>query len=75
MTDRWDWVTPEMFDDELRRQASNEDLLTIPGVYELVREQLNNEVLEALAQNKHRCVQCGSKLDDEYDCAWCDGEE
>jgi hypothetical protein len=51
MMKRYDWVTTEMFDTklaELLDDLSGYELLAIPGLYEVVSEQLNNDVLEAL---------------------------
>lgn len=39
-------MTNEEFDEILNELASQEDLMSIPGVYEIVREHLNNAVLE-----------------------------
>ena len=51
----YSWGTDEMFDNKLRRIAARlgaEYLLGIPGVYELVREDLNNEVLTKLEEER-----------------------
>lgn len=47
----YDWVTTEMFEEELEEliHRDTHNLLTIPGVYEVVAEHYNNEVLERLA--------------------------
>ena len=48
---RYSWVTTEMFDAklaELLDEMSGGGILQIPGVYEVVSEHLNNDVLEAL---------------------------
>jgi len=46
------WVTDEMFDEELERvvkeKAMEGTLMATPGLYEVVREEFNNEVLERL---------------------------
>ena len=52
MSKKYDWVTDEMFDEKLREVAQDFDLLTVPGVYELVKEEFNNEVLKALEQDR-----------------------
>lgn len=52
MAKDYSWVTTEMFDQKLRELAQDFDLLTIPGVYELVAEDFNNEVLAALEQDR-----------------------
>jgi hypothetical protein len=47
----YDWVTNEMFDEELEKvieEASASTLIAIPGLYEVVREEFNNEILERL---------------------------
>lgn len=46
------WVTAEMFGEKLIELAACEDLLAIPGVLELVSEALNNEVIEALQDER-----------------------
>jgi hypothetical protein len=51
----YDWVTDEMFDfklTELVEQMSPFDLLQIPGVYEVVVEELHDEVLSALEEER-----------------------
>lgn len=51
----YSWVTDEMFQEELELRMdsmSTESILAIPGVYELVSEELNNEVLEALKNKR-----------------------
>ena len=42
-------ITTEQFDNSLREILKNmtaEQLLTIPGIYEIVSEEFNNDVLE-----------------------------
>ncbi len=54
-TDDYSWVTNEMFDAELTEICSDVGtvgLMSIPGVYELVKEDLNNEVLERLRDRR-----------------------
>lgn len=46
------WITDEMFADKLGEICASEDLLSIPGVYEIVSDHFNNEVIEAL-QDEH----------------------
>lgn len=44
-------ITNEEFDEELERQVgrmSAGTILAVPGVYEALKEELNNSVLEAL---------------------------
>lgn len=59
------WVTTEMFSAKLTEICENEDLLAIPGVYEIVSEHYNNEVLEALESERPEeeeegdCENCG----------------
>lgn len=57
MTDRseeendYSWVTNEMFDEKLEQIVGHmppEELLSIDGIYEILREELNNAVLDAL---------------------------
>jgi hypothetical protein len=74
----WEWVTDEMFDDELERQVGNlssAEILAIPEVNGLLREELNNVILEALAEEEERCMSCGSELMDNGECFDCDGPE
>ena len=50
-------ITDEQFDSKLAEILSGMDgeaLLQIPGLYEVVAEELNNEVLEALEANERR---------------------
>jgi len=56
---RWDefsWVTQEMFDEELEKiveeKASEGTLMAVPGLYEVVSEEFNNEVLERLQEKR-----------------------
>ena len=47
----YSWVTDEMFDemlDKLVEEMSPDELFCIPGIYEILREELNNKVLEEL---------------------------
>lgn len=49
------WVTTEMFDEELKEILSDEDpvgLLSIPGIYEILAEHFNNEVLTNLQRQR-----------------------
>ena len=53
--EEYEWVTSEMFDDGLRyvlHKYSVAQLLAVPGAYEVFREELNNEVLEHLEQQR-----------------------
>ena len=55
MPEDYAWVTQEMFDNELRSILQDEDtelLLSIPGVYDLVREFYNNTVLTSLEEKR-----------------------
>lgn len=68
---KWDWVTDDMFVgavESLCDAMGVEQVLTIPGVYELVAEELNNDVLARLAEADDRCTNCGEKLDEEGQC-------
>jgi hypothetical protein len=47
----YSWVTSDIFDTKLRDIVASmraEEILDLPGVYEIVSEYLNNEVLKAL---------------------------
>ena len=51
----YDWVTDEMFDNKLEdilARHTGDGLLYIPGVYELVKEEFNNEVLQELERER-----------------------
>jgi len=55
--EEYGWVTNEMFDAELNLQVSKmsaDDLLAITGVYEVLSEALNNQVLEALREKRDK---------------------
>ena len=72
----WSWVTDEMFNDKLEDvvgMLSPVNILVIPGVSDILREHLNNDVLEACAHANHRCPNHGEPLDP--DCAVCTGAE
>ena len=52
---KYAWVTSEMFDAklaELLSEMSGAEILQIPGVYEVVSEELNNDALEALEKER-----------------------
>ena len=48
--DAWAWVTTEMFDEALEKIVRNQGagILSVPGVYEVLSEHFNNEVLDTL---------------------------
>ena len=49
------WVTNDMFQEKLIEILDNQDgesLIMIPGLYEVVSEYVNNDVLEALEQQE-----------------------
>ena len=51
----YSWVTNEMFEqklEEILKTYNGAQLLTIPGVYELLSEHFNNEVLSALQSER-----------------------
>jgi hypothetical protein len=55
MTKRYSWVTHDMFCDklaELLDDMSGAAILLIPGVYEVLSEHLNNDVLSALSDER-----------------------
>lgn len=57
--ERYSWVTDEMFTrklGELLDEKSGEQILAIPGVYEVVSEELNNEVLDELSKEREEMV-------------------
>ena len=54
-TDKYSWITNEMFDEALYYLIKGLDaksMLAIPGVYELVKEQYNNDVLALLEDER-----------------------
>lgn len=54
-TDDYSWVTDEMFDEALMEIVDKQgitSLIRIEGVYELVKEHYNNEVLAKLEERK-----------------------
>lgn len=56
MPRNYDWVTQQMFDDKLEElveeMGANGMRVQVPGVDELVREHLNNDVLQALEDER-----------------------
>jgi len=67
----FDWITDEMFNhklDDLIHRTSMAEILAMGGVYDIIREELNNEVIDHLSEIHNRCDLCGSELDDENDC-------
>ena len=51
----YEWVTDEMFDEELiaiLRDIPSSELLRIPGTYEILKEEFNDEVLSNLEKNR-----------------------
>lgn len=52
---RYAWVTDAMFDaklEELVGEMSAAEILSTPGVHEVLREALNNDVLNRLADER-----------------------
>ena len=64
-----------MFVEAINNAASDagiESILSLPGVYEIVSEEFNNEALNSLADEHDRCRDCGSDtLNDDGDCTDC----
>ena len=61
----YDWITDEMFDQKLREMVDEDNtasglMLSVPGVYELVKENYTNDVLAALEEEREI-----EKVDDE----------
>ena len=51
----YEWVTDEMFDEELiaiLRDIPSSELLRIKGIYEILKEEFNDEVLSSLEKNR-----------------------
>lgn len=70
--------TTEQFDRALLNVVDTEDpvdLLKIPGIHEILAEELNNQVLEEWAWSQHRCADCGQRMVDNAYCPWCEPEE
>ena len=54
-TDDYSWVTDEMFDEALMEIVDKQGITSLirrEGVYELVKEHYNNEVLAKLEERK-----------------------
>lgn len=50
----YEWVTREMFEEELEKLIGERSdiLLSIPGIYEVLSEHFNNEILERLEEKR-----------------------
>jgi len=51
----YSWVTDEMFDEMMEtiaHERGTEYLLSLPGVHEIVSEDLNNQILDRLRAEK-----------------------
>ena len=48
----WSWVTDSMFDAKLSEVADESGWQHVEGVYELLREHYNNDVLSALENER-----------------------
>lgn len=61
----YEWVTDEMFNDELEKiiEERGVEILNVPGVYEVLSEHFNNDVLERL--ERCRKIELGEGVDDE----------
>jgi len=71
----WHWVTDEMFEDGLEGLVEGltpDDFMAMPGIYEIVAELRNNDVLESLAGLHERCSICGDELTGNGECPECD---
>ena len=51
----YSWITDEMFYDKLEDKVyeNSRTLLDIPGIYEIVSEYFNNEILEELEEERN----------------------
>ena len=66
MPQDWSWVTTEMFDRAVREIAAGLDVLDIPGVWEIVAEELNNDALDLLASERgYGLLPIGRRHDDD----------
>lgn len=55
MGEKYDWVTTEMFDEVLEEIVEEQAagiIITIPGIYEVLSEHFNNDVLERLKDRR-----------------------
>ena len=71
----FDWIKEDQFQETVEELAIKHGwiwILSLPGVYEIIAEELNNEALEELARENNRCNLCGNDLDDEGYCTLCD---
>lgn len=71
MKQDWTWVTEEQFQQAVEDEAASQGIawiLALPGVYELVQEELHNAVLRRLANENDRCTECGMSLDEDGCC-------
>ena len=51
----YSWVTTEMFDEKLQElvgKMTPDELMAMPGFYEIASEELNNKVLEELEEER-----------------------
>ena len=74
MKQQWGWVTTEQFQEAVEDEAYSQGMyyiLSLPGVYEIVQEDLNNAVLVCLANENNCCCECGEELDENSDCERC----
>jgi len=78
----WGWVDCGMEHDAIEvlaeRAGGVNYLLDMGDVYSIVREEMNNEVLEHLAEQEERCTNCGAEFveapDGEDRCPNCEPE-
>ena len=76
----YDWITDEMFNEELENildsLSATELLAFVPSIYDVLREEFNNDILENICED--RCEECGSTLIYEnshiYYCPKCEGD-
>lgn len=55
MPEDYSWVTTEMFDRKLREivgRMTTDELLAVPGIYDELREDLNNQILDELKEER-----------------------
>ena len=77
MTSKYDWITTEMFNNKLgdlvEARYTAKELLRVPGIYEILQEELNNEVLEELEEEREERENI-KKLQ-RVTVEWCDDNE
>ena len=72
----WDWISHGVFVSilgDIVDKLPGDEIVVIPGIYEVLSEYFNNEVLEEAAERYNHCTLCGCPLDADGHCPACDG--